>query len=298
MASILSEFHPSIVTYLTLRHCRELELPHQLQTFSRLMKIDIYNSTIVAWPDDAALTATHHPYLAMVYLRLVEFGGTLPACLLAKTFPPTVGEIIIAFTDLTSLPENLREVWPGPLGMLVIEHSPLESLPVSFLTSVNFTENLSFSGNQITTLPIEIFQLCCAAVLMIDNPITNISQGQAPTEIAMKASIDLSGSRLVSLPEWMSADYLHAQDVLIVLGGSPLCDLLIEEFTALLMTPSLDVAGKNCSSTDNESSMSDYDFFSKISANKSIWCSTTTEYMVNLLSYEELASLPNGADGV
>ncbi|KAL4101580.1 hypothetical protein PRIC1_005332 [Phytophthora ramorum] len=151
-----SEFNPSTVIQLLIRHCPMLEVPDIFTQFRELRGIKVYNTSIVDWGESAAITATNHPWMTTLFLvRVNMVDGLLPPGFQSDEFPQTLYDIEISSTNLRELPDDLDSKWP--LGSIIyVEYSQLTAVPSVLLRLV--PSYLSLTGNLITELPPEIFE--------------------------------------------------------------------------------------------------------------------------------------------
>lgn len=152
-----STFDRSTVINLLIRHCPTLEIPNIFQEFTKLSAFKVYNTTLVEWEPDAAVTSKHHPKLITVYLVRVNLtDGAIPQGLLSRDFPPMLIDFEIVVSNLRSLPDDLDQIWP--LGSSVyLEYGNLTSVPASMIRLQSYY--LSVCGNPITELPAELFEV-------------------------------------------------------------------------------------------------------------------------------------------
>ncbi|OWZ21034.1 hypothetical protein PHMEG_0004479 [Phytophthora megakarya] len=118
-----SEFDASTVVQLLIRHCPALEVPDIFKDFSGVRGIKVYNTTIVAWSESAAITNTNHPGMSSLFIIRVNMtDGLLPVGFQSTDFPP----------QLTKVPPVLTRLQPYYLAV---------------------------TGNPITELPPEVFEV-------------------------------------------------------------------------------------------------------------------------------------------
>ncbi|KAG7383074.1 Centrosomal protein of 41 kDa [Phytophthora pseudosyringae] len=152
-----SEFDASTAVQLLIRHCPALEVPDIFSEFSGLRGIKIYNSTIVDWSDSAALTNANHPGMSSLFMVRTNFtDGLLPAGLQSTDFPPSLYDIEICVSNLRALPDDLDAKWP-PAAILQVEYSQLTTVPPVLPRLQPYY--LALTGNPITELPPEVFQV-------------------------------------------------------------------------------------------------------------------------------------------
>lgn len=102
------QFGRATVERILIRHCPALEMPALLQDFAALNALKLYNSSIVRWGADAAITAMHHPQIALVYLvRVAIPNGALPDGLLSTDTPSSLQELTVCVSNLRQLPDDL-----------------------------------------------------------------------------------------------------------------------------------------------------------------------------------------------
>lgn len=163
VSSMWAQFGHETVERIMIRHCSELEMPSQLQQFRRLNTFKVYNSTIVSWNSDAAITATHHPHIEYIQLVRVSLpNGDVPAGLLSLDIPATLKEITFCVSNLQRLPDDLDIRWPKNITI---------NLELSELASVSDTlvrlqpSTLSLYGNPIGDVPSALFEIEGLAVI-------------------------------------------------------------------------------------------------------------------------------------
>ncbi|RLN56580.1 hypothetical protein BBP00_00007931 [Phytophthora kernoviae] len=138
-------------------HCSALEIPGSLRDFNRLGEIVVYNSTIVDWGANAAVTNVHHPVLTKISIvRGNMSDGVLPLGLQSRDFPLSVVEINFCETNLQYLPDDLDLKW-HPGSIIDIENSQLIVVPPVLMQLQPYY--LVIGGNPITVLPPEIFEI-------------------------------------------------------------------------------------------------------------------------------------------
>ncbi|GLE01526.1 hypothetical protein PINS_up010356 [Pythium insidiosum] len=154
VASILRAFHQETLMSVIVMHCPALEIPPELQRLRSLIGFEIYNSTLVHWPKEAALTGRHHPALTFVALAFINLTG-IPEGLMAERIDPLM-DVEMSRTNLTTLPPELLDAWPQ-LSTFSIEYSEFTELP-PFLTQFPRISTLSFAGNHLRSLPDDLFR--------------------------------------------------------------------------------------------------------------------------------------------
>ncbi|TMW68879.1 hypothetical protein Poli38472_001035 [Pythium oligandrum] len=133
---------------LVFSHCSELRVPTQLKAFKNLLGIDIYNSTLVEWNADAAITQETHP--SVTYIIFVRVNMTrLPDGIL-QTLPNTMNDFEISVSNLTELPSDLHERW-HPLSLAYFEYTEIKEFPPTLMKLP--VDDLSLIGTDIEMLP-------------------------------------------------------------------------------------------------------------------------------------------------
>lgn len=152
----LAKLQDDSVAALLFTHCPTLEIPAIVTQYHHLISVDVYNSTLVSWPREAALTQSSNPFMASLSLVRVNFSdnGKLPDGLTSDDFPRGLFDVEISMTNLVELPIDLHEKWQA-MTKFFVENSQLTEFP-STLSHLN-VEKLSLEGNRIKELPEELF---------------------------------------------------------------------------------------------------------------------------------------------
>lgn len=220
----MSVLEERTLTHIVIRHCSHVEIPARVQTFPKLVGFKIYNSTLVDWPSEAALTGRHHRNI--VFLFMIQVNMTqLPPGLLSSDFPQQLKDLEFSGTNLTSLPPDLDQIWPHGASV-VFESSRLASMPDTFKRlQVSY---FSLVGNAITTLPEQVFTNPLAVTIWLnDNPITELPGRLTPSSSIQV--VHLTNTLLQTLPSWIDAAFFtHAY---VAAGGTPLCRELLSGTT-------------------------------------------------------------------
>ncbi|KAG6951141.1 hypothetical protein JG688_00013867 [Phytophthora aleatoria] len=149
--ALWSPFDPSTISSLVIRHCSRLEIPSKLTEFSGLKYLKVYNSTILNWQEDAAISQVHHPSLLMLFLVRVNMTNCeLPADLYRDQLPITLRDIEICMTNMRTLPDDLDLTWPH-FATIYIEASNLTDVPPSLVRLAPF--DFSLALNPISSIP-------------------------------------------------------------------------------------------------------------------------------------------------
>ncbi|KAJ0393138.1 hypothetical protein P43SY_005433 [Pythium insidiosum] len=68
ITKVLQHFDFDVLSALRIAHCPALEVPSSIQQLNSLALFELYNSTLVQWGSDAALSSRHHPSLGCVWI--------------------------------------------------------------------------------------------------------------------------------------------------------------------------------------------------------------------------------------
>ncbi|KAL4171993.1 hypothetical protein KRP22_007169 [Phytophthora ramorum] len=142
-------------------------MPDIFTEFHQLRNIKVYNTTINEWGESAAITNTNHPGMSSLLIARVNMtDGLLPAGLQSIDFPSAVYDIEICSTNLRELPDDLDAKWPAD-AIIQVEYSQLTTVPL-VLTRLQ-PYYLAVTGNPITELPTEIFEVQGTIFFSISN---------------------------------------------------------------------------------------------------------------------------------
>ncbi|GMF26275.1 unnamed protein product [Phytophthora fragariaefolia] len=122
---------PAALSTLAIVHCPALVMPPDLQRFTNLAMIHIYNSTIVDWNVDSSISATEHTRLLSVLVgksNMTEF----PQGLL-QPLPATMLSVQFSETNLTKILDDLYLRWHF-LTTIVFENGILTEIPYQTLS--------------------------------------------------------------------------------------------------------------------------------------------------------------------
>ncbi|GLD98400.1 hypothetical protein PINS_up007097 [Pythium insidiosum] len=85
--------------------------------------LKIYNSSTISWDRDAALSATSHPALQVMYIVDTNLTSGIPPGMRDPDPPPALYDVEISGSDLETLPDDLEDEWRHLLDVF-IERSP------------------------------------------------------------------------------------------------------------------------------------------------------------------------------
>ncbi|TMW65375.1 hypothetical protein Poli38472_008017 [Pythium oligandrum] len=210
VAQRVSTLDPTQVVRLVIRHCPQLSVPSALQSLSSLGTIKMYNSSIVAWDEPAALTNPTHPKLRFLFMIRMRFpNGELPTGLTSSDFPKRLKDIKLCKTNLKTLPSDLDTKWNQGDGGYLFEISEFTAFP-SVLLRMRPRE-LSFAMNQITQFPFEAASLSTLKIFNLGgNPITSLVLDSTRTlKVGPLIRFYMVGTNVSTLPSWLDGR-LHA----------------------------------------------------------------------------------------
>ncbi|KAF4037081.1 hypothetical protein GN244_ATG10932 [Phytophthora infestans] len=109
---------------IVFMHCSAFIMPESIQEFSSLMGIELWNTTLVQWGEESALSNDLHPmmlFIIMGYVNMTE----VPAGILRSPPLARITDLEFTHTNLTALPDSVAESWSN-VEVLYIEHSQLD----------------------------------------------------------------------------------------------------------------------------------------------------------------------------
>ncbi|KAJ0401140.1 hypothetical protein ATCC90586_000240 [Pythium insidiosum] len=236
MAQVAQEWEaldPMYIRRILVTHCPALEVPPELQGFSNMIGIKMYNTTISRWEADAAITGTHHPNLIVVVLgRVNTTSKTLPPGLLSPDFPSQLTDISLSYSNLEAFPDEVATRWPPSYG-LGCEVCQITSLPNSTFQSQG-PGWIALAKNPIAAFPVEAFAIASLQIIHLGGisfpsyqlPDANVVATTALTQIY------LMGSNMTYLPKWVDVYLAKPRTQWYVapldLSMTPFCDALAE----------------------------------------------------------------------
>lgn len=219
LGRVMETLEGSSLSSLIISHCLELSVPPQLQHFSSLLSMEVYNSTIVAWPSTFAITQQHHPAIGLLTLVRCNM-SELPEGVLVD-HPRALTDITIVASNLTTLPQDLDMRWLG-VSSLLIEQGRFEELPatVGRMTSLI---RLSFVGNDIATITDDAFvdSMQLYVLALSGNPLVS-----APASIGSVANFKtlyLDHTHVTLLPKWALTEAFLEAVLWVAVDQTPYC---------------------------------------------------------------------------
>ncbi|GLE01906.1 hypothetical protein PINS_up010744 [Pythium insidiosum] len=231
----LSHLDAASLAVLVLSHCSALIMPDTWLRFDHLLGLEIYNSSIAQWTQEAAISPKQHQRLS--YLLLIRVNMSNLPTGIATELPANLMDIEIAITNLTGLPDHLDEVW-HPLSVLYVENAAIVSVPPC-LTRLKVDE-LSLSGNKITSLSVsstrEELDWSSAGLLSLcvnHNPLHELPTSTMG-DTSQLSFLRLEYTQIAAFPEWVQGR--RSPDLVIYAAGSTFCHIEDEPRNELIST--------------------------------------------------------------
>lgn len=212
----------SSLVALVISHCPELRIPTSIQRFRNLLGIDIYNSTIAEWREEAAITKAHHPSLTYIIFARVNMTELPPGVL--QPLPSTMTDFEISVTNLTALPDDLHTRW-HPMALFYVEYTLISEFPSTLLELS--VDDLSLVGNAIEVIP-EFpahHEPKFVALSLSQNALKSLPESLGDTSDLGFLSIE--NTLVGTLPKWV--DDVKQSATNIYAFGTPFCLSMSED---------------------------------------------------------------------
>ncbi|ETL26719.1 hypothetical protein L916_19651 [Phytophthora nicotianae] len=234
-----SKFDKGTSWTLRILHCSALEVPPSFVEFHGLQQIEVYNSTIVDWSADSAISSTNHPEMVVLsVVRVNMTDGLLPLGLQSQEFPPGLRQINFCETNLKTLPDDLDSNWPSGAG-IYMENNKLTEIPAALahLRPVY----LMARGNPITQLPSELFEGVLSYLTLGGTNLAELPQNVAEPSTAL-AYLDVTDTDIAFFRSWMEplVEDMLGVTPLLAAGGTPYCsdlDAIMSGSSSKFTTP-------------------------------------------------------------
>ncbi|KAE9153385.1 hypothetical protein PF001_g2696 [Phytophthora fragariae] len=216
-----SKMDPAALSTLAIVHCPALVMPPDIQRFSKLIMVHIYNSTISNWDADSSISATARTRLLSVLIgrtNMAEF----PQGLL-QSLPATMMSVQFSETNLAQIPEDLYLRWHF-LAMVVFEKGLLTSLPYEMFFLPTY--KMSFAGNRIETIPALAMMppgMIYAELVLKDNPLKELP-AQLTDPTAFILSLNVENTSVSTIPEWVKTQTTVVWTYDTPFCGAPMTD--------------------------------------------------------------------------
>ncbi|KAG7388260.1 hypothetical protein PHYPSEUDO_012918 [Phytophthora pseudosyringae] len=216
---VLAWLERDAVRKIIFMHCSAFTMPPIIREFPSLMGVELWNTTLVEWGEDAAVSAALHPmmfFALFVYVNLT----TVPPGILQAPLPEQLTDLEFIHTNLTTIPEDVVEPWNG-IKILYIEHSQLNPFPSSLMRLPVLSE-LSLIDNKVETIPDDAFLNGASSyfynLALSKNPLRELPP--APSENFDVSYLALEFTQLTNVPAWVNTNVWDT----VSLGGSPVCE--------------------------------------------------------------------------
>ncbi|KAJ0396559.1 hypothetical protein P43SY_009468 [Pythium insidiosum] len=225
----------AVVVHLRVRHCSNVVMSSSLQTLTYLVGLKIYNSTVLSWPANAALTWQHHDHMRFAFFPRVVFpNATLPVGLISLDFPPKLNDLEFCGTNIAWIPDDLALAWAS-VRYLYMEQSPLTTVPLAFIR-MDKLQYLSMADDLVTDIPMALLEPPVRRVLAFGgNPIVTLPDPD-PTALPPGAysmrTLLVDRTLLAMAPRWWDVvtTWVGATD-------TPVCDALANASSAEAQRP-------------------------------------------------------------
>ncbi|GLE00676.1 hypothetical protein PINS_up009464 [Pythium insidiosum] len=216
-ARILGEIDAPWLSYLVIRHCSYVEITPEFRRLTSLQGFKIFNSTLVRWHEDAALTHQDHPGALFVFLADVNV-TEFPRGLHAAAFPQKLMDIEICQSNMSTLPPQVAQSWPKGMYLL-LEGIQFSAFP-QVLTQLE-PQSLSLVRSSISTVPAALFESSRLEWLKLSG--TGLTQ--LPSSVRKVPPLRFfffQSTAIATLPQWMNLDVIFEAQA----GDTPLCAAL------------------------------------------------------------------------
>ncbi|GLE10957.1 hypothetical protein PINS_up023230 [Pythium insidiosum] len=213
LAAALDAVDPRYVANVAIRHCDGIVIPRVFQSLTHIVGIKTYNTSIAAWPEDAALTQETHPDIRFaLFLRTNFSGGVLPIGLHTAPFPPRLVDVEIVSSNLRELPTDLDAVWHT--GMNLFFELCREMRRISPVLARLQPLVISMAGSPVEELPIALLESPNLYVLSLRNTSISVIDDDWDTSASLLVSLCLEYSRLEKIPRWVTPAFRKRTSVL------------------------------------------------------------------------------------
>ncbi|GMF20650.1 unnamed protein product [Phytophthora lilii] len=207
------------VRSLMFLHCSAFVMPSIIREFPYLMGVELWNTTLLSWGEEAAVSAKLHPNLLFAIFSFVNM-TRIPTGILQQPLPEQLTDLEFIHTNLTTLPDEIEHSWKS-VELVYIEHSKLNPFP-AVLMQLPFLSELSLIDNKFESIPKDVL-LSGASTYFYDlalskNPLKTLPE--ARTEDFDVSNLALEFTKLRDLPEWVTTNVWES----VSLGGSPVCE--------------------------------------------------------------------------
>lgn len=227
ITTALNRVAVSSLEQVTFAHCPSLHMPLKIQELHQLRALKLYNSTIVKWDADTALTKTCHPMLGVfAAVRVNMTDQRLPAGLMSPEFPPLLTSFQLSAVDLAELPAELASIWPHQFSLLW-ESSGLTAVPQNLVKMP--IAYLSLADNAIADLPPEFAYMPALTVVNLGgNPLSELAPGGNKNAVPMGEAVvlQITSTEIETLPSSLIDTLATSSGRVVFAGSTPMCQAL------------------------------------------------------------------------
>jgi hypothetical protein len=224
VASALDKVDPGGVSTLIISHCPQLHMPQQILTLVGLTDLEIFNTTIVEWGENAALVNSRLPALQFLNIARVNM-SELPAGLQSVQFPNRLRDIAISLSNITTLPHDLHTKWRRMVS-LVLERTLMEMIPAT-VAQIN-PSRLSLFNNRIRSIPPDFFTPNANFWILsiARNPVT--AWPETIGQLGRLYLVLMDYTEITKLPQWLVDEGKKRAEnkqtgIIVSAGGSLFC---------------------------------------------------------------------------
>ncbi|KAE8978521.1 hypothetical protein PR001_g24817 [Phytophthora rubi] len=193
------------------------------------MGIELWNTTLVRWGEEAALSAEFHPRMIYMMFAFVNL-TSLPVGILSPPLPEQLIDLEFIHTNLTTLPDEVEEAWIN-VQLVYMEHSQLKQFP-SVLMKLPALGELSLIDNRFETMPDDVLLTGASSyfydLALSKNPLRKLPEASEDFYVSYLA---LEFTQLTEIPAWVDTNVWYNA----ALGGSPFCDAGTSEVPAVVL---------------------------------------------------------------
>lgn len=215
----------SLLKKIIFTHCPALEIPAVLGEFNAVSEMDVFNSTLLTWSQEAAVT----PATLSSLINFNWFGCpyvTFPVGFLHSDLPKSFSRFVISKSNITELPDELGTLWANhPLDHFSVQLSNLRRLPSTF-RNLRITK-LRLISNKLTEIADNALRDQALRVLHLSgNPISAWPSSIGDTSGLMElfAEHTLLSRLSPQVNDWWAAGvHTGLRPIIMSLFGSPIC---------------------------------------------------------------------------
>ncbi|GLE04921.1 hypothetical protein PINS_up013902 [Pythium insidiosum] len=221
---MLASFEAAALTKVTFSHCAALHIPPIVTTLRSLRGIEIYNSTLVSWPDAAKITSETTPILIQMTFINTNF-SVFPEGLLHADIPKKMA-VMIHRSNLSELPSDIGDIWEHHYWpYFSVEYSKLRVLPASFrkmqLHRLSLVYNALERLDDDAFVGQELYRLRLSG-----NPLTSLPPSFGSGRMMQRVALEYTNLTALTpwlLEWWREAVMTKRSGLAFSLHGSPVC---------------------------------------------------------------------------